>query len=146
MIILIHIRWSVKKNSLSILDSPHKFQHFLIFQFFFALFWSRKNYFVFLSTISINFFFLFFKSRLRVTKYIFFPFFFFFRCYDSRKIFFRFHVTKKIQKWSVSESKNLFFGRSLRMRPIASNYSEKLKHDSFVLLYFFVCFYFVLYF
>lgn len=47
--------------------------------------------------------------------------------------------------WSVRRQKSVL-GRSSRMRPIASNYSEKLKHDSFVLLYFFVCFYFVLYF
>ena len=33
-----------------------------------------------------------------------------------------------------------------KRQPIASNNNEKLKHDSFVLLYFFVCFYFVLYF
>lgn len=47
---------------------------------------------------------------------------------------------------SKSESTKSVLGRSRGMRPIASNYSEKLKHDSFVLLYFFVCFYFVLYF
>lgn len=52
----------------------------------------------------------------------------------SAFIFFLFHVTrKKISKWIE------FPRQSQRMRPIESNFNEKLKHDSFRSVVFFLC-------
>lgn len=100
----------------------------------------RNNFSLF--PFRFPFLFLFFsKYKVRVTKYIFF---FSIRAKIFLPTIFFFHVTKTRQKNVIKSSKSVL-GRSPRMRPIASNYSEKLKHDSFVLLYFFVCFYFVLF-
>lgn len=96
----------------------------------------EENYFL-LSSFSVVLFRLFSKSKRQSHETLFFLL--------SIRVKYSFVFTSR-KKWSVSESRKSVLGRSLRMRPIASNYSEKLKHDSFVLLYFFVCFYFVLYF
>lgn len=122
---------------------------------FWSFFFSQKIIFL-LNVFSIFFFFClkyfkilasFFRafqvvSSRKITqcheinKYFFLSSFF-----DSRKTFSR-HETKKNKVWSVFERRKMFSRRSSRMRPIASNYSEKLKHDSFVLLYFFCVFLF----
>jgi hypothetical protein len=66
---------------------------------------------------------------------------------DQVFVFFFFFSSAFTEKGE--RTKSLFLGgRSVRMRPIASNYSEKLKHDSFTFccMLFRLCFYFVLYF